>query len=256
MKYKILNKLKEIEEQYGIKILFAIESGSRAWGFSSANSDWDVRFIYVHRLDWYVTTQDHRDVIEVMDGDLDLSGWELKKALRLLAKGNPPLLEWVGSPIVYIKDPDFYTELKSLSESLFDQKSAIYHYLGMATRNYNDYIKDKAYVKTKKYLYVIRPLLSCIHIQEKGTMAPTLMDASMDLLKAYEAYPEIVALIEAKKAGEELDMGPTNDILNKFIEETMFFFSLYVLDLEGPKLDFKLLDKCLYKYIIDFTNEN
>jgi predicted nucleotidyltransferase len=251
----IAKRLKEIEEKYEVKILFAVESGSRAWGFSSDNSDWDVRFIYVHKLPWYVNVQDNRDVIEIMEGDLDFSGWELRKALNLLAKGNPPLLEWLGSPIVYKEDPEFVLDLLELAINSFDPRAAIYHYLGMAKRNYNQYIKDKTYVKLKKYLYVIRPLLSCMYIQETGSMAPTLMDASMPFLSGNIAYSEVEKLITAKKAGAELDMGSSNPILNQFIEETMLFFDLYVLDLKSPTVDYEALNKCLFKQVMDFTNE-
>lgn len=255
MRNEILKRLRKIEEDYKVKILFAVESGSRAWGFDSKNSDWDIRFIYVHKLDYYLSTQERRDVIEIIEGDLDFSGWELRKALRLLAKGNPPMLEWIGSPIVYTKDREFVADLNELAIGSFDPKASIYHYLGMAKRNYNQYIKDKAYVTTKKYLYVIRPLLSCMYIQEKGKMAPTLMDSSMDLLRPYKAYSEVQALVTSKKNGEELGTGSANEILNQFIEETMFFFDLYVLDLKGTNTDYKELDKCLYKHVMDFTND-
>lgn len=254
----IINKLRDIERKYNIRILYACESGSRAWGFSSNNSDYDIRFIYVHRLDWYLTTQDNRDVIELMEGDLDFSGWELRKALKLMAKGNPPLMEWINSPITYIEYNDncFVADFEELTRNSFNSKAAIYHYLGMAKRNYNQYIKDKAYVKLKKYLYVIRPLLSCIYIQEKGKMAPTLINPALALIESYKAHAEVVALITAKKAGQELDMGLANEVLNQFIEETMFFFDLYVLDLIAPKVDYKALNKLLYKQILDFTNGN
>lgn len=250
----ILKKIEEIEEKNNVKVLFAVESGSRAWGFHSVNSDYDVRFIYVHKLSYYLSTQNHRDVIEVMDGDLDCSGWELRKALNLLAKGNPPLLEWLYSPIVYVRDEEFMAEFEALALQNFAPRSAIYHYLGMAKRNYNQYIKDKAYVKLKKYLYVIRPLLNCIAIQEQGKMPPTAMDLSMGLLERYEAHSHLVQLIEDKKAGKELDMGPANIVLNNFIEETMFFYELFVDELNNPKVDYSKLNWCLYNQVMKFDN--
>lgn len=256
MKKIIQTRLNEIEKKYNIKILYACESGSRAWGFASNNSDWDIRFIYVHKLDWYLSIKERRDVIEIMEGDLDFSGWELQKALKLLAKGNPPLLEWIGSPIVYKEEPEFTLDLLELAIESFSPKAAIHHYINMAKRNYNQYIKDKSYVKLKKYLYVIRPLLSCLYIQEKGIMAPTLMDAALPLLELNTAYSEVLALVIDKKNGKELDMGPSNNILNQFIEETLFFFELYVLDAKISKIDYKQLDNCLFKQVLDFTNEN
>lgn len=249
-------KLKQIEEQYNVRVLFAVESGSRAWGFNSTDSDYDVRFIYVHKLPWYLSTMERRDVIEQMDGDLDCSGWELRKALKLLAKGNPPLLEWLGSPIVYKLVQPFAVKLGLLSESCFSPKTAIFHYMGMAKRNYNQYIKDKAYVKHKKYLYVIRPLMACMAIQDKGCMPPTLMDLYMDVIKPYKAYPEVMALLNAKKAGLELATAPASQVLNDFIEETLFFFELYVMDAKGAKIDYNALDTLLSSQILEFTNEN
>jgi len=256
MRQQILNKLSDLEKKYDVKVLYACESGSRAWGFNSKNSDFDVRFIYVHRLSWYLGVNAHRDVIEEIDGDLDCSGWELRKALKLLAKGNPPLFEWLSSPITYITDPTFTLEFNILADSCFSTKSAIYHYLNMAKGNYNQYIKGKAYVKLKKYLYVIRPLLSCMAIQDSKEVPPTSMDSSMDLLRPFMAYPEVVALIEAKKAGLELTEGPSSAVLNDFIEESLFFFELYVMDIKGITIDYKALNDFLYNQILDFTNEN
>src|SRR5512134_2562557 len=100
MRTEILQCLAEIERNHGVRVLYACESGSRAWGFASPDSDYDVRFIYVNDLDWYLSVEDHRDVIEIMDGDLDLSGWDLRKSLKLLRKSNPALIEWLSSPIV------------------------------------------------------------------------------------------------------------------------------------------------------------
>ena len=105
MEQLIHSRLIEIEAKNAIKIVYACESGSRAWGFPSANSDYDVRFIYIRPVDWYLSIYEKRDVIEYpIDEQLDISGWDLKKALQLLRKTNPPLLEWLGSPIVYLEE--------------------------------------------------------------------------------------------------------------------------------------------------------
>jgi hypothetical protein len=102
MKSRILKKLIEIEKNNDVKVIYACESGSRAWGFASEDSDYDVRFIYVHSKDWYLTIADKRDVIEIpFDGDLDINGWDIRKSLKLLRKSNSPLLEWLSSPIKY-----------------------------------------------------------------------------------------------------------------------------------------------------------
>jgi len=103
MRDTILSRLDQIETQHGVKILYACESGSRAWGFPSTDSDYDVRFLYVHPAEWYLSVDEKRDVIErpLTPENFDIGGWDLRKALRLFRKSNPPLLEWLGSPNIY-----------------------------------------------------------------------------------------------------------------------------------------------------------
>ncbi len=98
---RIKKELKRIETQNDIKILLAIESGSCAWGFTSTDSDWDVRYIYFHHLNWYLKIDNQVDYQEeILENDIDLAGWELKKALRLFRKSNPTILEWLNSPFI------------------------------------------------------------------------------------------------------------------------------------------------------------
>lgn len=102
MHSEIMNKLESIEQEHGIKILYAVESGSRGWGFASQDSDYDVRFLYIHPTDWYLSIEERKDHIEYPINDLlDINGWDIKKAFLLFKKSNPPLLEWLSSPIVY-----------------------------------------------------------------------------------------------------------------------------------------------------------
>src|SRR5947209_3872560 len=115
MKDKIIAKLYEIEKEQSVKILYAVESGSRAWGFASKDSDYDIRFIYVHPIDWYISIEEKRDVIEYPVKDLlDFSGWDIRKALQLYKKSNPPLYEWLVSPIVYLEHGNFAQQLRDL----------------------------------------------------------------------------------------------------------------------------------------------
>lgn len=131
MKAKILDKLKEIEKQKGVEILYACESGSRAWGFASPDSDYDVRFIYKHDLDYYLSLWEKPDVIEFMtEDDLDGSGWDLRKAVKLLAKSNAPLLEWLYSPVVYFQDEAFVQQMQALATECFSPIASLHHYLG------------------------------------------------------------------------------------------------------------------------------
>ena len=148
----ISEQLSNIETVQDVRILYAVESGSRAWGFASRNSDYDVRFIYIHKPDWYLSIRDRRDVIECpISKDLDISGWDLKKALGLFSKSNPPLLEWLGSPIIYKDAFDLANRLREMLTTSFQPQRSMYHYLHMARGNYREYLKGEV-VRLKKYL--------------------------------------------------------------------------------------------------------
>ena len=136
---KIKTKLAEIEKEHNVEILYAIESGSRAWGFESLDSDYDVRFIYKNEVNWYLTVLPRRDVIEIPIEDLmDYSGWDLRKSFFLMNKSNPVLFEWLKSPIVYKKNEKFYEIITEIAKEYFSPIATIYHYLHMASRNYKE----------------------------------------------------------------------------------------------------------------------
>ena len=148
-------RLDAIEREEGVRVLFACESGSRAWGFASPDSDYDVRFVYAHPRDWYLSIGDQRDVIERPIVDLyDVSGWDLRKALRLFRKSNPPLLEWLGSPIVYRARTAAAASLRRIATRSFSPRACAFHYLHMAKGNYREYLRADE-VPLKKYLYVL-----------------------------------------------------------------------------------------------------
>lgn len=134
MEQKILQYIDQLEKEKDIKILLACETGSRAWGFPSPDSDFDIRIIYAHKKDWYLSLFEKKDSIERMfeNNDLDITGWDLRKSLRLLRKSNAPLLERIQSPITYKSDAYFITEIKSLATSQYSRIATIHHYLCMA----------------------------------------------------------------------------------------------------------------------------
>ena len=171
MRKLILEKLQEIEERENIKILHCIESGSRAWGFASPDSDYDVRFIYVRPKEFYLRLDKTRDVIEwQLDDTLDINGWDIDKTLTLLHSSNPTLFEWNSSPIVY-KTTDEWGKISEVINRYFVAKSGIYHYLSTAKRNYKEFLLGDM-VKYKKYFYVLRPILACKWILAEGTPPP------------------------------------------------------------------------------------
>lgn len=228
---EIKNELINLEKDKNIKILYAVESGSRAWGFESKNSDWDVRFIYVHHYDWYLSINEKKDHIEKMlPNDIDLSGWELKKSLLLFKKSNPPLLEWLRSPIIYNEEFRTATLLRNAVNSYFNPKSCLYHYLHMASGNYEAYFKNEV-VKLKKYFYVLRPILACCWIERTDAMAP--MEFTI-LLQAEISDPilknEINNLLLKKKNGDELNTGELIQVIDDFIIEKLNYFKKFLSD--------------------------
>lgn len=168
---EIQAKLRELENQHSVRILFACESGSRAWGFPSADSDYDVRFIYAHAADWYLTIDDHKDFIEIPVNEvLDINGWDIRKALRLFRNSNAPLYEWLQSPIVYRQNDAFTENIKELMHTYFSLRAGMHHYLSMARNAFADLQADE--VRIKKYFYCLRPLLAATWIADKQQLPP------------------------------------------------------------------------------------
>ncbi len=158
MKEKILQKLKEIVLQKNVEILFAVESGSLAWGFASPDSDYDIRFIYKHKPEYYLSLWEKPDVIEFMtEDDLDGSGWDLRKAIKLLAKSNAPLLEWLFSPTAYFANDDFAKQMQEIAVKCFSPIAVLHHYLG-TTKNFME-VCEMEEVKLKSYFYALRTAL-------------------------------------------------------------------------------------------------
>ena len=217
---RVRHALAQVETERNVRVLFACESGSRAWGFASRDSDYDVRFLYVHRRDWYLSVEDRRDVIEQpIADDLDVSGWELRKALRLLRKSNPPLLEWLKSPVVYRHDPVFAAEFGALAMEFYSPRRCFAHYLHMAIGNWRDYLRGREEVSLKKYLYVFRPLLACRWIERQRGQVPMLFAQLVEgVLDESDVRAALAELVARKQAGEELAVAPPVEALTRFIE--------------------------------------
>jgi len=217
---RVRDALAQVEAERNVRVLFACESGSRAWGFASRDSDYDVRFLYVHPRDWYLSVEDRRDVIErPLNDDLDVSGWELRKALRLLRKSNPPLLEWLKSPLVYRHDPVFAAEFGALANAFYSPRRCFAHYLHMAFGNWRGYLRGREQVSLKKYLYVFRPLLACRWIARGLGQAPMLFAELVEgALEETDVRAALDALVARKQAGDELAAAPPVEALSSFIE--------------------------------------
>ncbi len=250
---EIKNELARIEQESDIKILLAVESGSRAWGFASTDSDWDVRYIYINKLDWYLKIDDEKDSQEEMlPNDLDFAGWELKKALKLFRKSNPPMLEWLRSPIVYLEQFSTAAKLRELSENYFNPKSCMYHYLSMAKNNFREFLQKET-VKSKKYFYVLRPVLACDWIKENNSFPPMEFQNLVDSqVKDEKVKFEIAELLKRKMAGEELKEEPKIEILNEFLERKIEFYKEYVEQIEpNNKPQTEMLDAIFRETIFE-----
>lgn len=226
MKKLVQSKLSEIETQENIKILYCVESGSRAWGFPSPDSDYDVRFVYVRPAEYYLRLDRTRDVIEwQLDETLDINGWDLQKMLKLLHRSNPTVFEWANSPILY-KVSDEWNKISSVIDKYFNVKSAMYHYFNMAKNNYCQYINGDI-VKIKKYFYVLRPLLSCEYIRENKKSPPMLFDDLLCYLNG-DVKNEVLKLLKLKANTSELGMDYAIACINEYIEDKLSDFEQYI----------------------------
>lgn len=213
----INEKLDEIEKKEGVRILHAVESGSRAWGFASPDSDYDIRFVYVRPKEDYLRLDEPRDVIEwQLDEVLDINGWDLKKALRQFAKGNATLFEWSGSPIVY-RTSEEWPKIKEVSKRYFSEKAAVYHYYGTANSTLRGYLLGDM-VKYKKYFYALRPLLAAQYIEKYHSAPPVLFDDLLKMDLPEELRQAIDELLEVKKRTTERKENPQMPVIREFIE--------------------------------------
>lgn len=217
---KIKEKLAEIEQQENVKILLAVESGSRAWGFASPDSDYDVRFIYVRPMEEYLRLDDTRDVIEwQLDEVLDINGWDLRKALVQFRKGNATLFEWSNSPVIYYK-ADEWDVIYETAKTYFSCKAGVYHYYSTAKNTFINYLQEER-VQYKKYFYALRPLLACKYIEEYNCPPPVKFEDLLSLPLSEELRKGIDDLIEIKKVTEEKDLNPQIPAIYEFIKKEL-----------------------------------
>lgn len=238
--------LARIEKEFNVKVLFACESGSRGWGFASPDSDYDVRFIYVHHVDWYLTVFPGRDVIELPINEVyDVSGWDLRKALGLLRNGNATLVEWLSSPVVYMSDPEFLSAVRQAAEQVHRPERAFHHYLHMAKKNYREHLRGEM-VRLKKYLYVLRPLLACLWIEQNRGPVPMRFQDLVDALVTDGRLRDAIAeLLIVKRKAMESEHGLAMPAINEFLELHLDRLSHAAAPLKQDDQDFTILDRLL-----------
>ena len=261
MHQTILDNLDRIEQQHNITILWACESGSRAWGFASPDSDYDVRFIYAHKPSAYIRVFDKRDVIEEpIDGLLDINGWDIKKALGLLRKSNPALMEWLSSPIIY-KQHAAIQPLTELAKDAFLPISSCHHYLSMARQDINKLVIGSD-IRLKKYLYMFRALLAAQWVIEHGTQPPMrFQELVQRFLPSGDIKEQIDELLHLKTNVLESEMIPAQEDLDQYLLALYGRLEKQIpAPLSAPNTE--SFDACLLKTLLTlhphgrFTNAN
>jgi predicted nucleotidyltransferase len=247
----IKQNLEEIERTENVKILYATESGSRMWGFASPDSDYDVRFIYVRPIEFYLKLEKTTDVIEwKLDEVLDINGWDLQKMLKLLHTSNPTLFEWGSSPLIY-KTTSEWEKIRGVVNDYFIPKTTMYHYLSMAKRNFATYLTEQE-VSLKKYFYAIRPMLACKWITEKGTPPPVLFSELMESELDDEFKPLINDLLRRKsdtnESGKILRIDELNAYIKNEIEKTEGLINSLLKD---QKSGFEELNKIFIDIVLN-----
>ena len=198
----IQEKLDEIEQTHNVRILYAAESGSRAWGFASPDSDYDIRFIFVHPATAYLGITPLDDSINIMDGDLDFSGWDIRKTFALLQNGNVAALEWLASPTVY---QECEPSLKNSANALYRPEGALGHYYGLARKTYEIQLRNQEWWNIKKTLYVLRGLFCCMWVEANAEIRLPPLDF-ITLARSVcgeDIMATVIRLLEVKTGEDE-----------------------------------------------------
>jgi uncharacterized protein len=254
---KLRDLLYAVESDHSLNVLYGLESGSRAWGFESQNSDYDVRFLYVRPVEWYLSVEKRDDVLELgTSKDLDLSGWELRKALLFLRQSHPVLLEWLRSPVVYIEQSTIVQQMREIGDEFFAPRASVHHYVGWAERTLHRYFR-RSDLAAKRYFYVMRPILCCRWIQTIGEQPPLqLQKLTAALEMPTEAKTAIERLIERKRAGYELDSVGRIPILDQYISDTLPSIKAFLVTLPKPEqVPFELLNPLFHQAIGEFSTK-
>jgi hypothetical protein len=219
VKKVITHELKQIETEYGLSILMAVESGSRAWGFPSRDSDYDVRFVYIWPLEDYLSISPPRETLNfAIKNNLDLSGWDLRKVLRHIRKSNAVMFEWFQSPVLYTQRTEFSPKILKLAQPFFSPRAALHHYLGLLHKFY-PVLEDGGEVKFKKLFYILRPLLAASWIIRLESLPPMAFRALLDPGDEQAAiFPLIRELMAEKARGDENSLVLPPEELHRFID--------------------------------------
>lgn len=255
MRDRIMTLLHELEAKNNIKILMAVNYGSRCFGYSSDQSDWDVRFIYVHRPEWYFSIVKTEDVIEMMleEEHLDIEGYDLKKALNLLARTNPVESDWLHANDFYILDEDFLKAMLTFESQCYNSHHAMYHFYSISVKHNQRYL-DKE-VTLKRFIYYMRGLLSCRWIEQNGNHPPVNMDELIDaaITDNDEVRKKAHYLLELKRTGKSYDMAIVDDDLANYVFDLQKYYEVLLpnhIDTK-PKVDIPAMSEFLMKVVMN-----
>ncbi len=221
--HTIQSALLDLAKTHEVQTLWACESGSRAWGFASPDSDYDGRFLFMHSRSTYTSPWDPPDEIRAaLPDDLDFAGWELRKALRLAYKSNAPLLEWLQSPIIYAQAPQFHAEFLELARAAYSPKECARIYLGTARTASEDFLPDGR-IKIKKLFYILRPLLAARWVLQAGTLMPMTFAALCAPLQdepRQRDFLEAIRELEVRKSqAVEGELHAPTEVLRQSIDQ-------------------------------------
>jgi uncharacterized protein len=253
MKEQIIQELQKLEQEQEIKIVYACESGSRAWGFPSPDSDYDVRFIYMQSPKRYLSIYDKKDAIDLfLAKDLDLIGWDIRKSLRLFHKSNASPYEWMQSPIVYEQKFGFVESLQSLAGQYFSLRAGLHHYLGIVKHTYLGHLKGEQ-VKLKKYFYALRPLFCARWIVERQSYPPIEFNKLFPVVDHHRDLMEnIEALLKRKEITLENELVRPIPFFQEYIVQEWKKLEEYSDAFEKPKADVEPLNE-LFRTLLNHS---
>lgn len=221
MENEIRTRLSMVEKERNVRILYAVESGSRAWGLASPDSDYDVRFVYVRPAEEYLRIDEAPDFIEwQLDDVYDINGWDLGKALRQISKGNAVFFEWLNSPVVY-RDSDEWETVRSAAVNYFSVRAALRHYCGLAKNTFLTFLSQQEKVSCKKYFYALRPLLAARYIDNCREPPPVEFAELMKQDLPVELRTSIEELLDIKLKTGEKEKIPAVPVVSRFIENEL-----------------------------------
>ncbi|HUO91955.1 MAG TPA: nucleotidyltransferase domain-containing protein [Rhizomicrobium sp.] len=219
---KIEQRLARLRAEHNVRIPLAIESGSRAWGFPSPDSDYDCRFVFVRRQRDYLSLWRQRDVIETpLDKVFDVNGWDLAKALKLLLKGNAVVIEWLMSPIRYETDDAFRDEFLRVAKAVADRALIGRHYLHLGERQRRTYFREGKTVPQKKIFYALRPAaaLRWLRLHPGEAVVPMHFPTMLTECDPPSEIADLAAaLVEKKAKTRELASEPLPEPIGRFID--------------------------------------